>query len=132
MVLDLVRTTVIAGVAFGISLGLWSLGFDFASVDPRPGTLLEVTAGLMTLDRQTSLLGITMGVFFYSTFLTSVWLWLYAASVLVSRVLLRMNNGVGFLLRVTDVERQPFRSMGFISVIIVSVLLTLGLPLVLV
>ena len=86
----------------------------------------------MTLDRQTSLLGITMGVFFYSTFLTSVWLWLYAASVLVSRVLLRMNNGVGFLLRVTDVERQPFRSMGFISVIIVSVLLTLGLPLVLV
>jgi hypothetical protein len=27
-----------------------------------------------------------------------------------------MNNGVGFLLRVTDVERQPFRSMGFVSV----------------
>ena len=62
---------------------------------------------------------------------TSVWLWLYAASVLVSRVLLRMNNGVGFLLRVTDVERQPFRSMGFVSVIIVSVLFALGLPVVL-
>ena len=45
--------------------------------------------------------------------------------------LLRMNNGVGFLLRVTDVERQPFRSMGFVSVIIVSVLFALGLPLVL-
>ena len=27
-----------------------------------------------------------------------------------------MNNGVGFLLRVTDVEKQPFRSMGFVSV----------------
>ena len=26
-------------------------------------------------------------------------------------LLLRMNNGVGFLLRVTDVEKQPFRSM---------------------
>ena len=34
--------------------------------------------------------------------------------------------------RVTDVERQPFRSMGFVSVIIVSVLFALGLPLVLV
>ena len=33
--------------------------------------------------------------------------------------------------RVTDVERQPFRSMGFVSVIIVSVLFALGLPLVL-
>ena len=60
-----------------------------------------------------------------------VWLWLYAASVLVSRVLLRMNSGVGFLLRVTDVERQPFRSMGFVSVIIVSARFALGLPLVL-
>ena len=41
-------------------------------------------------------------VFFYSAFSTSVWLWLYATSVLASRLLLRMNNGVGFLLRVTD------------------------------
>ena len=32
---------------------------------------------------------------------------------------------------ITDVERQPFRSMGFMSVIIVSVLFALGLPLVL-
>ena len=35
------------------------------------------------------------------------------------------------LLRVTDVERQPFRSMRFVSVIIVSVIFALGLPLVL-
>ena len=32
---------------------------------------------------------------------------------------------------VTHVERQPFRSMGFVSVIIVSALFALGLPLVL-
>ncbi len=42
-----------------------------------------------------------------------------------------MNNGVGFLLRVTDVERQPFRSVGFVSVILVSGLFALGLPVVL-
>jgi hypothetical protein len=53
---------------------------------------------------------------FYSAFFTSVWLWLYAASVMVSRVLIRMGGGVGFLLKVTDVEHQPFRSMGFVSV----------------
>ena len=42
-----------------------------------------------------------------------------------------MNSGVGFLFHVTDIERQPFRSMGFVSVIITSVLFALGLPLVL-
>ena len=47
------------------------------------------------------------------------------------RLLLRMNNGIGFLLRITDVEKQPFRSMGFVSVIITSVIFALGLPLVL-
>ena len=69
--------------------------------------------------------------FFYSAFFTSVWLWLYAASVLLSRALLRMNKSVGFLLRVTDVEKQPFRSMGFVSVIVASGLFALGLPFVL-
>ena len=72
-----------------------------------------------------------LATFFYSAFFTSIWLWLYVASILVSRLLLRMNNGVGFLLRVTDVERQPFRSLGFVSVIIASVIFALGLPLVL-
>ena len=42
-----------------------------------------------------------------------------------------MNSSVGFLLRVTEVEEQPFRSMGFVSVIIVSCLFALGLPLLL-
>ncbi len=68
---------------------------------------------------------------FFSAFFTSAWLWVYSGSILLSRVLLRMNSGVGFLLRVTDVEKQPFRSMGFVSVIIVSALFALGLPLML-
>ena len=82
-------------------------------------------------DRVESTYGIPLGIFFYSAFATSVWLWLHAAAVLLSRFLLRMNSGVGFLLRATDVEKQPFRSMGFVSVILVSCLFALGLPLVL-
>jgi len=73
-----------------------------------------------------------LGLFFWSAFVTSVWLWLYALGTVVARALLRLGRGVGLLLRVTDVERQPLRSMGFVSVIIVSVLFLLGLPLVLV
>jgi hypothetical protein len=69
-----------------------------------------------------------LGFYFYSTFFTSAWLWLYALSVLASRVLVRMNQGVGFLLRATDVEYQPFRAMGFVSVSIASLLFALALP----
>jgi len=67
-------------------------------------------------------------IYFLSAFFTSVWLWLYILAWMGSRVLVRMDNGVGFLLRATDVERQPFRSMGFVSVIIASGLFTVGLP----
>lgn len=73
----------------------------------------------------------TIQVLFLSTFFTSVWLWLHTLTLSVSAFLLRMNSGVGFLLGVTDVERQPFRSMGFVSVLIVSGLFALGLPFVL-
>jgi hypothetical protein len=75
--------------------------------------------------------GFPLGIFFYSAFFTSIWLWLYVLAVFVSRVLLRMNSGVGFLLRASDVEQHPFRSMGFVSVLIVTVLFLAGLPLVL-
>ena len=114
LVIDLILTSV---VAIGFQLAV-VLSYD-AFIGNGPGDLL----GLMLAG------GIVLGT--PSTFFTSLWLWLYALSVPLSRLLLRMNNGVGFLLRVTDVEKQPFRSMGFVSVIIVSALFALGLPLVL-
>ena len=76
-------------------------------------------------------MGLPFGLFFYSAFFTSIWLWLYVAAVTLSRGLLRMNNGVGLLIRVTDVEQQPFRSIGFVCVIVASAAFALGLPLVL-
>jgi hypothetical protein len=103
--------------------------FEYPPFNVDVGSLASVARAVLRGDG-----GVFVGwerLYFFTAFFTSVWLWLYAASVLVSRVLLRMNAGVGFLLRVTDVERQPFRSMGFVSVIIVSALFALGLPLVL-
>ena len=76
-------------------------------------------------------IGLPFGVFFYSAFLTSVWLWLYAVSVVLARSLVRAGRGVGFLLKLTDVENHPFRSMGFTSVVLVSLMFLAGLPFVL-
>ena len=84
----------------------------------------------MTFDAGT--MGLPVGLFFYSAFFTSAGLWLRVMAVVASRMMLRMNHGVGFLIRISDVEEQPFRSMGFVSVIITSALFLLGLPLVLI
>jgi hypothetical protein len=70
--------------------------------------------------------------FFYTAFFTSVWLWLYVASVFVSRALGSMRSGVGVLLSVTDVQKHPLRAMGFVTVMIVSVIFVLLMPLVLI
>jgi hypothetical protein len=75
--------------------------------------------------------GFPIKVVFLSAFFTSAWLWIYVRAVYAVRFLLCMNSGVGFLLRATDVERQPFRSLGVVSVIITSALFLLALPLVL-
>lgn len=70
--------------------------------------------------------------FFYSAFFTSLWLWLYALSVLVSRALVKANAGVGFLLNLTDVEEHPLRALGFVSILPVSLVFLVFLPVVLV
>ena len=50
----------------------------------------------------------------------------------IPRIGARVIARPGFLLHITDVERQPFRSMGFVSVLITPALFALGLPVVLV
>lgn len=56
----------------------------------------------------------TYAVFFYSTFLTSVWAWLYCASSLLMRLFVKWR-----LNRLLDVENQPFRSVALVSAAIV-------------
>ena len=77
------------------------------------------------------LVTIMLLVMFLSAFFTSVWLWLYIAATLLALTLVRMSDGVGFLIRMTDLERQPFRSIGFATVVITTALFFAGLPLVL-
>lgn len=118
--------------AAGYQRLLLGVTLDFTGTAAVAGlTMGFLLPELRQLGLDQNLVSTAAAVGFLSSFFTSVWLWLYAASVLLSRVLLKMNDGLGFLLGVTDVENQPFRSMGFVSVLIVSGLFLLGLPFVL-
>ncbi|MFG1691130.1 hypothetical protein ACGF5M_03050 [Gemmatimonadota bacterium] len=137
LLLDVVATATIAAVAMLIVNQIRLL--SIAPITAFPSGDVTIPMGLEAVGPTFRIL-VSPGrsldfnlvqISFMTAFFTSVWLWIYAASVMVSRVLVRMGGGVGFLLRVTDVEKQPFRSMGFTSVVLVSLLFLVGLPFVL-
>ncbi len=52
-----------------------------------------------------------LGMFLWTTYLTSVWLWLYA----LSGLLVRAIRGATFLRDHLNVEEKPLSSMGFVA-----------------
>ncbi len=63
-----------------------------------------------------------------ATLMTSLWLWLFMASGLVSRLSRFMNFGFVGLRRWLDVERQPFLAIGVMSIAIVTIAYILFAP----
>ena len=61
------------------------------------------------------------GIFVYSAFLTSVWLWLYALSGFLVKAIARSRKGLHFLQRHLNIEEHPLRSMGFVLMLLVTV-----------
>ncbi len=55
--------------------------------------------------------------FLYTTYATSAWLWLFAFSGFLIRFLVSTTR----LLSLLDIDNKPIRSLGFISMILVSV-----------
>lgn len=63
---------------------------------------------------------ITLGIFIYSTYFTSVWIWLYVISGILVRGTASFGSLFKWLKKVLDMENQPFRSIGFVSMFLVS------------
>ena len=59
---------------------------------------------------------------FFATFFTSVWAWLYALSVALVRGANYFSVGVKTLERFLDIDDKPIRSLGLVSMLIVTVL----------
>ena len=53
-----------------------------------------------------------LGPIFYSGFLTSVWLWLHVAGLLLARLLRKLDFAQRWLRGVLDVEKHPLKSVG--------------------
>ena len=134
LLVDAALTALIAVTFVATALLIFLIAARMAGgADPNTSLGRMIASGVLSAATNITdaRLGTGPGVFFYSTFFTSAWLWIYAASLPIARILLKMNAGFGWLLRATDVKEQPFRSLGFVGVLVVSAVFTLGLPFVL-
>ncbi len=61
------------------------------------------------------------GIALYSTFFTSVWVWLYALSGSGVKLLNYLGVGIGWLRKILDINDKPIRSLGFVSMLLVTV-----------
>jgi hypothetical protein len=59
--------------------------------------------------------------FVYSTYLTSVWIWIYVLSGVVLRLIRKFNWTLGITRKFLNIEEKPLQSIGFISMLIVTV-----------
>ena len=63
-----------------------------------------------------------MGVWFYSTFFTSVWIYLYV----ISGLIVKAGSFIGILASCTrkifDIDNKPLRSMGYVCIVCVSII----------
>jgi hypothetical protein len=67
-----------------------------------------------------------VGVWFYSTFLTSLWIWLYALSGTLTRMSPRLANRLDWARSVLNVDEDPIRALGFVVVLILTGLFAVG------
>lgn len=125
------RLGLVLSLDFVLTLLIWVVwSLVVLAGTPFGSRWMPLAAGWMAFAERASLLYVL--AFLLSTFLTSAWLWLYAGAVGLTRILAGTEpDRVGFLLSLADVRNQPFRSLGFTAVLIMSGLFLLGLPVVL-
>ncbi len=115
LVLDLAATTLISFVVgFVVMMGLFLF---IAGFSDTINLMTELFWEGLTFSGNASF----FGVWIYSTFLTSVWLWLYALSGFLVKTIARSRKGLHFLQEHLNIEEHPLRSMGFVLMLLVTV-----------
>ena len=57
-----------------------------------------------------------------TTFFTSVWIWIYFISSIIVKITGRTRAGVKFLQKHLDLKEKPFKSLGMVGQVIVTLI----------
>ena len=113
VIVDVAATAVI----FASALFLYELPHlepELPSVTERVATAMQDAAVWWDLSRWEEGGGQYYGIYLYSTYFTSVWLWLYLLGGLALKAAYFLGLGVRGLGKVLDVKEQPLRSIGMV------------------
>ena len=93
--------------------------FGESGVIPSPELFLKsLTPGGSLFDDL--VLGTPFSTFFYSTFFTSFWIWLYVSSGLILKIVTIPAKGLAFLQRHLNIDEMPIRAMGFTLLLLIT------------
>lgn len=107
--------TVENGICAG---GGWSPFAD--CLRPAPEKALEAFQGLVWFAESANS-HVPLSVWFYASFLTSVWAVLYAGSWATVRAAGLLGIGLDYWRRLADIEEKPIRSLGLAAMLITTV-----------
>lgn len=127
LIIDLAATSVIA---LGAVVGLWGFYRTVAPWYPVFPFLVAIKSYLKHAPFLTVMAPgfLSPGIWFYSTFFTSIWVWLYGLSGLI----VRLAGSLGAVFRglegILDIDNRPLHAIGLVW----SVLVTIGYVLLLI
>lgn len=122
LIIDLVLTILIF-VGVGLILLLGSL-FSYYGGIP----ILEFTKLLFVDNYWQEIIwirnggGNQFGIFFYSTFLTSIWIWFFGVSYMFLSLIAQSGPAIKLLKYILPIEDKPFRSIGIVSGLIALII----------
>jgi len=117
LILDLVITALIF-ISYYAFVG-WVVGLMFiGDVDVTLQKFGVLLLDLIVLKQRNP----PKALFFYSTFFTSVWLWIYVLSGLIVKLAQKLNIGLTWFKGKLDINKKPLSSMALVSIMIVTIL----------
>jgi len=124
LVLDFVVTALIAIVSiiyFQVRIGAALFDFPSISINSMDDLYFTIQYKIASFHSLSSYV-LSLAVFFYSTFFTSVWVWLFALSGMVVKIAGYFTSVLSRIAKILDIENKPLRSMGFVSIALVTLL----------
>ena len=121
LVMDLILTLFIFLLGY-----LWLLSYIFINLilgwgagisDFLDITLVEL---LYSLREWITLSSPPIGVFFYSTFITSIWIYIYILSAFIAYLVTKILPKAHSIIGLFDIDNKPIRSLGYVSILIVT------------
>jgi len=123
LLIDLILTTTIFLVTLTIILLVTGASeFDeFMSLAYWLALLTVTIKEILLLTGDSTSVSI-VGIFLYTTYFTSIWVWLYALSGLIVKLTQKLNIGLTWFKGKFDINQKPLRSMAMVSIMIVTII----------